>query len=57
MLRPSDRLPIGGYVGWNAKEEVMLYRKGRNSGWPCYEGSGRRPAHKETSECAPLYAA
>ena len=54
-LRPSDRLPIGGDVGWASREEVNIYRKGGNYGWPCYEGSLRTPGYSE-SNCAGLYA-
>ena len=54
-LRPSDGLPVGGDVGWSSREEINIYRKGGNYGWPCYEGSIRTPGYSE-SNCADLYA-
>lgn len=54
-LRPSDRLPIGGDVGWSSREEINIYRKGGNYGWPCYEGSLHTPNYGEAN-CADLYA-
>ncbi|CAA9495109.1 MAG: Cytochrome c551/c552 [uncultured Solirubrobacteraceae bacterium] len=49
-------LPVAGDVGWNSREELNVYRAGRNYGWPCYEGTLRTPSWNARSECAPLYA-
>lgn len=44
-----------GDVGWNAFEEVDRGR-GRNFGWPCYEGNGQQPDFQNAfpSQCSGL---
>lgn len=31
-------------------------RKGRNYGWPCYEGNTRMTGYRESATCAALYS-
>jgi len=46
-FRPGGGL-IAGDVGWRTKEELDFVAKGRDYGWPCYEGgAGTRYGAKE----------
>ena len=54
VLTPSGR-PIVADVGWNAREEINLVKKGRNYGWPCKEGSLRTAFYREKKRCQKLY--
>jgi glucose/arabinose dehydrogenase/PKD repeat protein len=47
--------PIVADVGWNAREEINLIKKGRNYGWPCMEGSIPTPFYRERKRCQNLY--
>ena len=53
----SDGTPVVGDVGWTATEEVDVVRRGRNYGWPCYEGPFRTTTVQDDSRCAGQYAA
>ncbi len=58
-FQPGTGVPYIGDVGWNTWEEVDSGR-GKNFGWPCYEG-GNGPAleqggYRSLSTCAALYA-
>ena len=54
-LHPVSGEPYFGDVGWNAWEELGRGR-GKNFGWPCYEGVNPQPSYQTTfpSQCAPL---
>ncbi len=54
-LHPVSGEPYFGDVGWNTWEELGRGR-GKNFGWPCYEGVGPQPLYQTTfpSQCAPL---
>lgn len=58
-LHPQTGLPLIGDVGWNTWEEVNAGR-GRNFGWPCFEGgSGRvlqQGGYRALPQCGALYA-
>ena len=56
QLRPGAP-PAVGDVGEHTREEISLVRAGRNYGWPCYEGTMRRPGKESVPECAALFAA
>lgn len=54
-LHPVSGEPYIGDVGWNAWEEFDRGR-GKNFGWPCYEGVNPQPEYQSAfpSQCAPL---
>ena len=54
-LHPVSGEPYIGDVGWNSWEEFDRGR-GKNFGWPCYEGVNPQPTYQATfpSQCAPL---
>ncbi|MFB0537232.1 MAG: PQQ-dependent sugar dehydrogenase [Anaerolineae bacterium] len=62
-IHPVTNEPFIGDVGWYAWEEINT-GKGKNFGWPCYEGDDTGSAHQPSYEyyaatqaiCAPLYA-
>ena len=45
VLHPETGIPYVGDVGWNEWEELDIASRGRNLGWPCYEGL---PANRST---------
>ncbi len=61
-IHPVTSEPFIGDVGWNSWEEANTGR-GKNFGWPCYEGndarSNRQPAYQADplteADCATLY--
>ncbi|MBW3563307.1 MAG: PQQ-dependent sugar dehydrogenase [Acidobacteria bacterium] len=57
-FHPKTGELFAGDVGWNSWEEIDAGR-GKNFGWPCFEGPLPQPAfqnHTETAEaCAELY--
>jgi glucose/arabinose dehydrogenase/PKD repeat protein len=56
-LEPTSGEPVIGDVGWNQREEIN-FGKGKNFGWPCYEGELARPEYAALSPaCAALPAA
>jgi glucose/arabinose dehydrogenase len=56
-LEPTSGEPVIGDVGWNEREEID-FGKGKNFGWPCYEGELARPEYAALSPaCAALPAA
>ena len=58
-IHPITGEVYAGDVGWNVWEEINV-GKGKNFGWPCYEGIGRQPAYENdirtAATCAALYA-
>ncbi|MBX3350865.1 MAG: PQQ-dependent sugar dehydrogenase, partial [Nitrospira sp.] len=54
-LHPVTGEPYIGDVGWNTWEEFDSGR-GKNFGWPCYEGGGLQPDYQNAfpTECALL---
>lgn len=54
-LHPVSGEPYMGDVGWNDWEEFSRGR-GKNFGWPCYEGVNPQPSYQSSfpSQCAPL---
>jgi glucose/arabinose dehydrogenase len=44
-LHPISGEPYIGDVGWNSKEEINRGR-GKNFGWPCYEGVAPQPQYQ-----------
>jgi glucose/arabinose dehydrogenase len=58
-FNPETWEPIMGDVGWATWEEVNVGR-GRNFGWPCYEGADlgtlEQPSFRTMPTCAALYA-
>jgi len=54
-LHPVSGEPYIGDVGWNVWEEFSRGR-GKNFGWPCYEGVNPQPEYQNSfpSQCAPL---
>ena len=54
-LHPVSAEPYWGDVGWNVWEEFSRGR-GKNFGWPCYEGVNPQPLYQNSfpSQCAPL---
>jgi glucose/arabinose dehydrogenase len=54
-LHPVSGEPYFGDVGWNSWEELGRGR-GKNFGWPCYEGVNPQPLYQTAfpSRCAPL---
>ncbi len=59
-LQPGTGVPFIGDVGWNTWEEVNSGR-GKNFGWPCYEGGNgsslQQGGYRSLSGCAALYPA
>jgi PKD repeat protein len=63
-LHPDTGEPFIGDVGWNEWEEINRGR-GKNFGWPCYEGSDSGSAYQSAyrsatttqAACAALYTA
>jgi len=56
-LEPTSGEPVIADVGWNEREEIN-FGKGKNFGWPCYEGELARPEFAALSpSCAALPAA
>ncbi len=54
-LHPLTGVPFVGDVGWYTWEEVNRADRGRNLGWPCYEGVGTHPDYQAAfSECRNL---
>jgi glucose/arabinose dehydrogenase len=61
-IQPQTNEPFVGDVGWNAWEEINTGR-GKNFGWPCYEGddtgNAEQPIYKAytgtQAACAQLY--
>ena len=51
-LDPRTGHPIVGDVGWKTWEEVDVVRRGRDYGWPCWEGPVRTPGYSSLSRCA-----
>jgi glucose/arabinose dehydrogenase len=47
--------PLVGDVGWNNREEISVVKRGRNYGWPCFEGRLRTPFYREMGRCQALY--
>jgi glucose/arabinose dehydrogenase/PKD repeat protein len=55
-LDPVNGEPLIGDVGWNSWEEVNRGR-GKNFGWPCYEGNNPQPDYEQTfTQCQQLPA-
>ena len=55
-LAPRTELPVVGDVGFAGQDEVDVVQKGRNYGWPCFEGNTRGPgAFPDTAACRALY--
>lgn len=52
-LDPLTGEPIIGDVGWNNHEEINR-GKGKNFGWPCYEGNSQEPSYAVLLECQQL---
>jgi glucose/arabinose dehydrogenase/chitodextrinase len=54
-LHPVSGEPYLGDVGWNTWEEFDRGR-GKNFGWPCYEGVNTQPEYQNAfpTQCAPL---
>ena len=54
-LHPVSGEPYFGDVGWNSWEELGRGR-GKNFGWPCYEGMNPQPQYQSAfpAQCAPL---
>ena len=54
-LHPVSGEPYIGDVGWNVWEEFSRGR-GKNFGWPCYEGVNPQPEYQNSfpTQCAPL---
>ena len=50
-----DGVPYVGDVGWRRWEEVDVARRGRNFGWPCYEGPFRQPVYGARAPCRALF--
>lgn len=59
-IHPTTGEVYVGDVGFNVWEEINV-GKGKNFGWPCYEGVGHQPAYENDTNtaatCAALYAA
>ena len=57
-LHPQTGVPFIGEVGWNTWEEVNSGR-GKNFGWPCYEGGNgaslQQGGYRSLARCAALY--
>ncbi len=47
--------PVISDVGWNSREEIDFVQKGRNYGWPCFEGRVKTPFYSDTGRCAAFY--
>ena len=55
-LEPTSGEPVMGDVGWSSWEEVDFGR-GKNFGWPCYEGGVQRSEYAAISQlCATMPA-
>ena len=60
-FRPGGGL-IAGDVGWETREELDFVGKGRNYGWPCYEGGAgtaagaRTPKWRDRKACDGIYS-
>ena len=58
-IHPASNEPYVGDVGWSTWEEINSGR-GKNFGWPCYEGrdnsSAQQGSYASLSECQVLYA-
>lgn len=52
-LDPAVGEPIIGDVGWSNQEEINS-GKGKNFGWPCYEGNSQEPSYAALLECQQL---
>jgi glucose/arabinose dehydrogenase len=57
-FHPTTGEPFIGDVGWNLFEEINRGR-GRNFGWPCYEGNGTEPSYQAAfpAQCGGIPAA
>lgn len=44
-IKPGTSTPFVGDVGWGAWEEINVVQKGKNYGWPCYEGLEYSPGY------------
>jgi glucose/arabinose dehydrogenase len=53
---PSGELVVGD-VGLDDFEELDVVERGKDYGWPCFEGSRRTPAFRGTSFCEAYYRA
>jgi glucose/arabinose dehydrogenase/chitodextrinase len=47
-LHPLSNEPYFGDVGWHTWEEVNRGMRGRNYGWPCFEGNLPAPGYQTT---------
>lgn len=55
-FRPSTGRPYVADVGAHAWEEVNAVGRGRNHGWPCYEGPAPQAGYEALAECQALIA-
>jgi len=56
LVLRGKRPPLLSDVGWAVREEIDILRRGRNYGWPCFEGSLHTPVYREMSRCRAAYA-
>src|SRR5581483_5652125 len=55
-LRPGSDVPYGGDAEWSSWDEVNVFSRGANLGWPCYEGNYIQPGYQPLATCQALYA-
>lgn len=53
-LDPLTGEPMIGDVGWKKHEEINRAGRGRNFGWPCYEGIGPQAGYAVLTQCQQL---
>ena len=55
-IQPNTSNLMVGEVGWNTTEELDLVQKGKNYGWPCWEGNDKTGGYTDLDTCKTLYA-